>query len=201
MTTTLDPQTLSKIERRARRAFSALDAGEHRKFHRITDLTPTSLTYRLRHRAGQTYRGGPRIPVKRDQSGQVLIELPPPSPTLNLLVTSDLDQLKTHNGKVRAYKVTKKDGTGPHYSGLHYAVGKLVEEPSANTDPSVDCGAGVNLGTLDYAKRERGGNKDYRVFAVEFDAQQDLAVVPRKSNGKFRVFRCTVVEELDPDRI
>lgn len=54
-----------KIIRRSKRAFAAFDAGDSKKIHRITDITATSLTYRLPHASGQALRAGEKVVVQR----------------------------------------------------------------------------------------------------------------------------------------
>lgn len=194
----LDDQTRRKIERRARRAFEDFDAGlTSRRHHRVSKLGKSSLLYRLRHKPGEKYYGGEKIFVSRADDGEVKVpgERPPLPPVdLDLRSKGDLDKISTAK-RVRAYKVTTKDGNGPHYPSLQYEVGKEMEVTDFDTNPAVDCGKGINLASLDWCKSEL---KDgYRLFAVDFDPA-DLAAIPTKGAGKFRVKRCVVVEELDP---
>lgn len=202
----LTPELREKIERRANRAFRYFDKGlVGTKGHvtRVSDVTADALRYRLPHKAGKGYYSGPKLTVERKPDGTVMIVEPPAPPMIDLLVQADLAKLADHTGRVRAYKVTKSDGSNPHqnFGRLDYAVGKTVEILNANTDKGAACGTGIHLGTLEYCKREYKGNKDYRIFAVEFDVQGDLAVVPTSTDGKFRVFRCHVVEELSRTQI
>lgn len=194
----LDDPTRKKIERRARRAFEDLDAGASRRHHRITDVTKTGLLYRLRHKPGESMRCGKKIYVARRDDGEVEITITRPSlpstADLDLRTKDDLQKIASVK-RVRGYKVTTKEGKGPHYPSLQYEVGKDMEVTDFNTDPGVDCGKGINLGSLDWVKSEH--KSDYRLFAVEFDSA-DLVAIPARSSGKFRVKRCTVVEELDP---
>ena len=111
---------------------------------------------------------------------------------------TDLLMLRDQVGKIRAYKLTKPNGTGPTYGGLTYAVGETVEIEDADTDPDNHCGAGVNLATLPWCLREwRPG---YRIFVVEFKAG-DIAAIPTATDGKFRVRRCKVVREIPAEQI
>ena len=105
-----------------------------------------------------------------------------------------LDQV----GKIRAYKLTKPDGSGPTYPGLTYEVGKTVKAADANTDPDNQCGAGVNLATLPWCLSQwRPG---YRIFVCEF-TRADIAAIPTATDGKFRTHRCRVVREIPEETI
>ena len=95
---------------------------------------------------------------------------------------------------IRAYKLTKADGTGPYNDGIIYSVGKTYEVNDANTDPFEHCAAGINVATLDWCLREwRTG---YRIFVVEF-TKEDIAAIPNGTDGKFRLKKCKVVREMD----
>ena len=99
-------------------------------------------------------------------------------------------------GKIRAYKLTDKDGNSPIQSSnkIHYKVGSIHEVKDANIDEDIHCGAGVNVATLDWCLKEYIAG--YRLFLVEFTAK-DIACIPTNTDGKFRLFKCTVVKELD----
>jgi len=195
----LAPDLVEKIERRARKAFRTLDKGRKDHVHRISDLTATSCTYRLPHKTSRSAYSGTKVTVTRGDDGAIVVPTALPATKLDLLSKSDVTSLlKDHVGTVRAYKATKKDGTGTQYPSITYEVGKDYEEKKAVTDEGLDCAAGINLADLEWVKKERpkdGG----RIFAVEFEAPDDLAAVPTRSDGKFRAFRCKVVEELEID--
>lgn len=118
---------------------------------------------------------------------------------IDLLTNADVLALrqkrKKHLGTFRGYKYTDKDGKSPvQTSGkLTYEVGKEYKAKNANTSDNTDCGAGINLASVDWCKSsaQQSGN---RAFAFEFTAE-DIAAVP--NGGKFRVHRCDCVEELD----
>lgn len=201
MPLTIDEDTRKKIARRAARA---LRDGE--TSHRITDVDVDAGT--LRYRVPDRKKGprqGPRVLVTRTADGKVEVPTswpPTPVPTpgaLDLLEDHQVKQkLPSHRGRVRAYKLTKADGTGPHYPSITYEVGETVEVSDADENPGNDCAKGINLASLEWAKREMATvNTAKRIFAVEFDAPTDLAVVPTGTDGKFRVHRALVVEEVD----
>ena len=111
---------------------------------------------------------------------------------------TDLLMLLDQVGKIRAYKLTKPDGSGPTYPGLTYEVGKTVKAADANTDPDDHCGAGVNLATLPWCLSQwRPG---YRIFVCEF-TRADIAAIPTATDGKFRVHRCKAVREIPAEQI
>jgi hypothetical protein len=109
---------------------------------------------------------------------------------------SPLMMLLDQTGPIRAYKLVDAEGQSPMQSTekLTYTVGRAYEVADANTNPTVDCGAGINVATMDWCLREY--NAGWRVMVVEFTAA-DIACVPIASDGKFRLHRCTVVGEKD----
>ena len=113
---------------------------------------------------------------------------------VNKFLTTPLYFLQDQIGKIRAYKLTKADGTGPFYSTISYEIGKTYTEKEANCDEWVMCGAGISLATLDWCIKE--WKKGYRIFIAEFSAK-DIAAIPVGSDGKFRVTKCKIVAEKD----
>jgi hypothetical protein len=195
MSTLVDAPLRAKIERRSRRAWRHRRGKSSRRIHRITQVTDKSLLYRIPEPGN--YYGTKKLEVLREKGGKIVIKEPPEDPLLDLKSKFDLSKLKKHNGLVRAYKYTDKDGKSPIQTSnaIKYEVGKDYEIKDANTDPSSNCHTGVNIASLDWCKSSMYG--EYRLFAVEFHSK-DVAAIPTNSDGKFRVFRCKVVEELDP---
>jgi uncharacterized protein YjbI with pentapeptide repeats len=107
---------------------------------------------------------------------------------------SPLDILFDQPEKIRAYKLVDAEYQSPMQSSpkLTYSIGSVVEVKKADTS-DVDCSAGVNVATLDWCLRER--KEGWRVMLVEFEAK-DIASIPLGTNGKFRLYRCTVIKEL-----
>ena len=97
-------------------------------------------------------------------------------------------------GPIRAYKLVTAGGVGPFNGGVTYRIGERVEVKDANTDPAVECGAGINVATFDWCAKNLADG--YRVLLVEFTAA-DIACIPMATDGKFRLHRCTVVGEVD----
>ena len=102
--------------------------------------------------------------------------------------------LRDQPGLIHAYKLVTAAGIGPFNGGITYQVGQSYEVAEANTDPLEQCGAGINVATLDWCLRNY--SPGYRVFVVAFTAA-DIAVIPTATDGKFRLFRCTVISAKD----
>ena len=112
----------------------------------------------------------------------------------NKYLTTNLYILKDQIGKIRAYKLTRSDGTGPYYPDIKYIGGESYDVKNANCNESIQCAAGISLATLDWCIKE--WRKGYRIFVAEF-THEDIAAIPIGSDGKFRVHRCTIVGEKD----
>jgi uncharacterized protein YjbI with pentapeptide repeats len=113
--------------------------------------------------------------------------------------TTSLLMLKDQPGKIRAYKLVASNGEGPYsrsqgYGAIEYAVGRSYELPDASQDATNLCAAGINLATLDWCMKEWGPG--WRILIAEFEAA-DIAAIPTATDGKFRVFRCSIVGEKD----
>ena len=113
---------------------------------------------------------------------------------VNPHVAQPLHILADQVGKIRAYKLVTSDLKSPIHYGktLTYEKGKTVEVKGALTDPNVECGAGVNVATLDWCIKNWSTGR--RILIVEFTAK-DIAAIPTTSDGKFRLHRCKVVGE------
>ena len=83
--------------------------------------------------------------------------------------TTPLLLLRDQPGPIRAYKLVTEDGIGPFKGGIIYEIGKEFSVADANTDEMEQCGAGINLTTLDWCLKEfRAG---YRILVAEFTAE------------------------------
>lgn len=108
-------------------------------------------------------------------------------------------------GNIRAYKLVTTDGDSPiapdnGHKAIRYIIGKSyrLKKAECNTNDSEQCGAGINLATLDWCMKEwRIG---YRILIAEFSAK-DIASIPTATDGKFRVFRCKIVGEKNLEEI
>lgn len=117
---------------------------------------------------------------------------------INKNISTPLQMLLDQPGKIRAYKLVTVTGTGPTYPSIVYGVGESYEVPDACTDDTRQCAAGINVATLDWCMKE--WLPGCRILVVEFEAK-DIACIPTATDGKFRLFRCTVVGEKDLDEI
>jgi hypothetical protein len=97
-------------------------------------------------------------------------------------------------GKIRAYKLVNAKMEGPYNGGVVYSKGQIVSVENANTNDTEQCGAGINIATLDWCMK--GWREGYRILIVEFTTK-DIAAIPIATDGKFRVHRCKVVGEKD----
>lgn len=113
---------------------------------------------------------------------------------INSYLVTPLLILKDMPGKIRAYKLVNEEMEGNCKGGIKYEKGKAVEVKDANTNPTEQCGAGINLATLDWVMME--WREGYRILIAEFTAK-DIACIPTGTDGKFRVFRCKIVGEKD----
>jgi hypothetical protein len=97
-------------------------------------------------------------------------------------------------GKIRAYKLVNENFEGPYNGGIKYA----LHEPATVDDPDCDertqCGAGINLTTLDWCMKE--WQAGFHILIAEFEAK-DIAAIPTATDGKFRVKSCVIVGEKD----
>lgn len=118
--------------------------------------------------------------------------------TPNNLHTFFNTQYARANGRMYAFKYSRLNGTSPQHNTtapyLVCAEDKFLHVSDASTDWGRDCAKGVNIATYDWCMQDSRMN-GYKLWLVEFSAI-NIAVVPRDSNGKFRVFKCRVVREI-----
>jgi len=97
-------------------------------------------------------------------------------------------------GKIRAYKLVTNKCTGPYYPSIVYKKGETYTVDDFDINENVQCGAGINLATLDWCIVN--WEKGYRILVAEFTSK-DIACIPVASDGKFRVSKCKIVGEKD----
>ena len=68
---------------------------------------------------------------------------------VNPLRTSPLYLLREQPGPIRLYKLVTAAGIGPYNGGITYVVGESYEV-AANTNETIQCGAGINVASLDW---------------------------------------------------
>jgi hypothetical protein len=115
---------------------------------------------------------------------------------INKLRTSPLYMLFDQTGKIRAYKLVNKDYQGKTFGGITFKAGECYTEYDCDYDEREDCGAGINLATLDWclAKYEEGDH----ILIAEFSRKHegvDNICVPIATDGKFRVRHCKIIRE------
>ena len=102
--------------------------------------------------------------------------------------------LQDQPGNIRAYKLVNSRNEGPFNGGIRYDIGQTYEIPDANTDEQAECAAGINVATLEWCLKNYEAG--YKILLIEFTAK-DIAAIPISSDGKFRLYRCKVIQELD----
>jgi hypothetical protein len=117
---------------------------------------------------------------------------------INPYVCTPLLMLLDQPGKIRAYKLVNEKHEGIYNGGLKYKVGKSVSVKDANTDQNEQCGAGINVATLDWCIKE--WREGLRILLVEFEASQ-IACIPTATDGKFRLHACDILSEVDLEKI
>ena len=94
-------------------------------------------------------------------------------------------------GDIVAYKLTTATNEGPHYKGLIYIEGAILEA-KANPDETIHCSYGISVATLPYCMKE--WKPGYKIKMVKFRAENIIAI-PIGTDGKFRVNKCEVLGE------
>jgi hypothetical protein len=109
--------------------------------------------------------------------------------------TADLNILLSQKNRLTAYKYLDKYMRSPvNSSKITYKVGEEYTV-KANPDRLEDCGAGLNIASLEWCLRQTGGDVDnYKYIEVTFEPS-DL-VIPYFTDGKFRVNKLTVERKL-----
>ena len=105
-------------------------------------------------------------------------------------ICTDLLMLLDQPGKIRAYKLIKENNQGPFRGGIKFKIGTNVSVTDANTDPTQQCGAGINVATLPWCLSN--WYKGYKILIVEF-TKKDIACIPTATDGKFRLHRCKII--------
>jgi hypothetical protein len=99
------------------------------------------------------------------------------------------------DGVLVGYKlVRERDRAGVFYPSLFYRDGAVVRAPRVTADSDSLCGEGVNVATLAWCQQrlrehESAANPHqdaWTIVRVLFE-RADLVVIPRKSEGKYRV--------------
>ena len=178
--TTITPELKTKIERRARRAWNSKSAGASKRVHRVSDVTDTSLNYRLPYTPD--YYGSEKVVVLLNPDGSLTVD-PKTAGLLDFLFDDDVKRLKKHGDKIRAYALTKADAKAGK-TGI-FSKGEL------KVGDVLDLKTGIEIISRASATNKVIGGD--RVFVVEVEAD-DVDF----SYGDVRASQFTVVDELDP---
>jgi hypothetical protein len=170
MSATITPALKTKIERRARRAFSRFDEGDQSRQHRISSVTKDSLTYRIPRSSKNT------VPVVRRDDGTIVVD-PPTTGLIDVLVQADMKRLKKHGGAVRAYMLVKAGGN-------IYYVASTYQQKSDLLRSRAECVEHIKSGD--------------RVFVVETN-HDDLTLATYETDA-FTARSFKVTAELDHEK-
>ena len=116
------------------------------------------------------------------------------------LYADNLTLLRYQKHKLRAFKFVTSDMKSPINGDVTYKVGKYVEETNCNTSELEDCGAGLNVATLEWCIKNNNQGDRAVYLEVEF-APEDIVSIPFQSDGKFRVRKLKVVRKLKPEEV
>lgn len=170
--TTMTAELRSKIERRARRAWKRRREGAAESVTRVSDVTETSLKYRLPYTPD--YYGSERIDVILKPDGSLEID-PKTTGLIDVLTNDDIKRLKKHGDRVKAYYVIKDAGL---------KIGDVVD-----SKPAADLTS--RHAAVDKVK---GGE---RVLVVELLADQ---IENYGYSNNFSASKFSVTGELDPQK-
>ena len=116
----------------------------------------------------------------------------------NLLPAFNMDNLsilKNQKNKLIAYKYLDGDQSPTNSKKLTYKVGKVITEKDCNFDEFEQCGAGLNVATIEWCLRETSQDLDRTYIEIEFDPK-DIVAIPWGTDGKFRVSKLKVLRKL-----
>ena len=113
---------------------------------------------------------------------------------INKNLITPLRMLLDQPGKIRAYKLVNSQLEGPYNGGIKYEMETEYSVSQVNSNESEQCGAGINLATLDWCMRE--WKPTYKILIAEFTAK-NIVAIPTATDGKFRVKKCKIVGEKD----
>jgi hypothetical protein len=107
-----------------------------------------------------------------------------------------------------AHKMSRNDGRSPYNPSntpiLIHKIGAQLAVSAANTNKNEDCGEGVNVATLAWCEDHFRSAKNWdarnryvngKLWLVLF-TRADIACVPKYTDGKFRLFRGTIIKQV-----
>jgi len=78
---------------------------------------------------------------------------------------------------------------------IEYKVGKTYTEKDCNTDEFNECGAGLNVATIQWCLKNTVGNDSVELIECQFKVS-DIVAVPYWTDGKFRVKKLKVLRKI-----
>jgi len=109
-----------------------------------------------------------------------------------------------------AYKYVRKDRTSPVFNGeepystptetIVYKDDTIIQVVNCNYNAAVECGAGINLATLEWVNDhiENGISNAHGCIRIALKFTTfNIAALPFKASGKFRVWSALVIGEVD----
>ena len=117
---------------------------------------------------------------------------------INKYLCTPLMLLLDQPGEICLYKIVNEKDDGIYNGGLKYITGETVAVENASTTDTEQCAAGINVATLDWCMREWRSN--HRILKIYFTAD-DIACIPIATDGKIRLHRCRVGEEVNLKKI
>jgi uncharacterized protein YjbI with pentapeptide repeats len=98
---------------------------------------------------------------------------------------SNLNILKLQKNNIFVFKYLRKNLKSP-YQNFQYNIGKTYISENSNNNEFIQCGAGINVATLEWCLTNCGNNLiDYVIVECEVNPK-DL-IIPFNSDGKFRI--------------
>ena len=110
-------------------------------------------------------------------------------------------KMQDPDAKLRFWKFII-DGRSPiqDIGKITYKVGKTYTEEQCDNNETLDCGAGLNVATLQWCLKETINNSAAEFIEVQFKVS-DIVAVPYSSDGKFRVRELKVLRRLSRDEV
>ena len=98
---------------------------------------------------------------------------------------SNLNILKLQKNNIFVFKYLRKNLKSP-YQNFQYNIGKTYISENSNNNEFIQCGAGINVATLEWCLTNCDNNFDNFVI-VECEVNPKDLIIPFNSDGKFRI--------------
>ena len=97
--------------------------------------------------------------------------------------------------KLYAFRLVDEKRRSPYSSNkLTFVDGDSYEVKDAETNEDISCAKGLGVATFEWCLKHR--KPGWKVLKVEFEVR-DIAAIPKKTNGKFRLHRCKIISTVD----